>query len=215
MQFQFSAYRVRLQALPKSNCPKRCRAFSLAVLPLLVFLSGCAGAVTPSSAPSGNFGVSGSISPSSNGSGATVALSGPASTSTTASSSGNYSFSGLVNGTYAVTPSRTGYVFTPNVQSFTIDGSDVSGIDFTASPLSTHTVLLTWNASTSLVKGYNVYRSTTDGGPYSKINSTLITLLSYTDSGLATSTTYYYVTTAVNAVGVESAYSNQVSAKIP
>jgi len=184
------------------------------VLPLLLVLSGCAGAVLPGSNSSGNFSVSGNISPSSAGNGTSVALSGPSSASTTANSSGNYSFSGLTNGTYTITPIHSGYTFTPNVQNFSIDGSDVSGINFTAVP-STPTAQLTWQASTSVVTGYNVYRSTTNGGPYLKVNTTLITQLSYTDSGLTASTTYYYVTTAVNAAGVESVYSNQASAKIP
>src|SRR5882672_7348102 len=52
------------------------------------------------------FGVSGTISPAAGGSGASVALSGAMSATTTADSSGNYKFSGLPNGTYTVVPSR-------------------------------------------------------------------------------------------------------------
>jgi fibronectin type 3 domain-containing protein len=64
-------------------------------------------------------------------------------------------------------------------------------------------------------RGYNVCRRTTDGGPYQRINSTLITSLSYTDSSVGSSTTYYYVSTAVDFPGVESEYSNQATAVIP
>ena len=78
-----------------------------------------------------------------------------------------------------------------------------------------HSVQLTWQASTSTVVGYNIYRGTTDGGPYVRINTTLVTPLNYTDSSVASSTIYYYVTTAVDPAGVESEYSNQASAKIP
>jgi fibronectin type 3 domain-containing protein len=53
------------------------------------------------------------------------------------------------------------------------------------------------------------------GGPYSKINSSLVTTLSYTDSTVQSGTTYYYVTTAVDSSGDESVYSNEVSAPIP
>src|SRR5207248_11624397 len=35
-----------------------------------------------------------------------------------------------------------------------------------------HSVDLAWSASTSVVAGYNVYRGSTSGGPYTKINST-------------------------------------------
>jgi hypothetical protein len=78
-----------------------------------------------------------------------------------------------------------------------------------------HSVALTWNASTSTVAGYNVYRSTVSGGVYTKINSSLVSALNYTDSTVQNGTTYYYVTTAVDSSGNESAFSNQTSAAIP
>ncbi len=60
-----------------------------------------------------------------------------------------------------------------------------------------------------------MYHSTTNGGPYVKINTTLVNPLTYTDSSVASSTTYYYVTTAVDPANVESEYSNQATAEIP
>jgi len=39
--------------------------------------------------------------------------------------------------------------------------------------------------------------------------------LSYLDSSVQNGLTYYYVTTAVDSSGIESVYSNEVSAKIP
>jgi len=215
MQFLYRMYGSWGLTLPKWRSLRKCRAFPLVVLPLLALLCGCAGVVSPGSSSLETFRLSGTISPQSAGNGTTVALSGPISASTTGNSSGNYSFSGLANGTYAVTPSRSGYLFSPSVQSVSIDGSDVSGIDFTASQQSTYSVQLTWQASTSNVIGYNVYRSTTNGGPYVKINTTLVSPLTYTDSSVASSMTYYYVATAVDPAGVESEYSNQATAEIP
>jgi hypothetical protein len=78
-----------------------------------------------------------------------------------------------------------------------------------------HSVALSWTASTSTVSGYNVYRATVSGGPYTKINSSLVTVLTYTDSTVQSGTTYYYVTTAVDSSGNESVDSNQVPASIP
>jgi len=78
-----------------------------------------------------------------------------------------------------------------------------------------HSVALTWNASTSTVSGYNVYRGTVSGGPYTKINVSLVAVLNYTDSTVQSGTTYFYVTTAVDSSGSESVYSNEVSAPIP
>ena len=73
-----------------------------------------------------------------------------------------------------------------------------------------------WTASaTSGVVGYNVYRSATNGAGYAKINSSLVTPVSYTDNTVANSTTYYYVTTAVDGSGNESSFSNQAIAVIP
>jgi fibronectin type 3 domain-containing protein len=78
-----------------------------------------------------------------------------------------------------------------------------------------HSVALTWNASTSTVSGYNVYRGTVSGGPYTKINSSLVTILTYSDLTVQSGTTYYYVTTAVDSSANESVYSNGASAPIP
>jgi rhamnogalacturonyl hydrolase YesR len=78
------------------------------------------------------FTISGTISPSPAGSGTTVTLSGAASATTTANSSGNYTFTGLANGSYTVTPSESGYTFTPGSQTVTLNGADLPGINFTA-----------------------------------------------------------------------------------
>jgi hypothetical protein len=184
------------------------------VLAPVVFLCGCSGG---QSAPSTlqTYTISGTLNPAAGGNGATLALSGPASAGTTANSSGNYTFAGLANGTYAITPSHTGYTFSPNTQSVTVNGANVSNVNFTAAQ-QTHSVALSWNASsTSGVTGYNVYRSTVSGAGYIKISSTLGTVFSYTDTTVANGTTYYYVTRAVDASGIESDNSNQASAMVP
>lgn len=55
-----------------------------------------------------------------------VAIDGGALGSTTTNSSGAYSFTGIVNGTnYSITPSKSGFTFTPSVVSGTISGSSV------------------------------------------------------------------------------------------
>ena len=354
------------------------------------------------------FSISGTISPATGGSGATLTLSGAANTTTTADSSGNYTFTGLANGTYTITPSHTGFTFTPSSQSTTVNGANLTGVNFTdnaapvaptittqptsqtvtagqtatftvvaagtaplsyqwqksgvniagataasyttpatttsdsgstftvvvsntagtvtsaaatltvatltlnisptslsfgnittgtssapqtvtitntgnsnvtisqisvsgagysitgggtpvtLSPLRTltltavfsptgtgsvngsisivsnangspasvslsgtgvapvqHSVALTWNASTSTVSGYNVYRSTVSGTGYTKLNSSLVSGLAYTDSSVQNATTYFYVTTAVDSSGNESTYSNEAQAVIP
>ena len=162
------------------------------------------------------FSISGTITPTAGGGGATVTLSGSAAATTTTDSSGNYSFVGLANGTYTVTPSNAGYTFNPVSQSVTVNGANQTGVNFTATPQQSHTVALSWTASTTTtVTGYNVYRSTASGSGYVKINSSLVTALTYADSAVLNGTTYYYVTTAVDSTGAESSYSNQATAVVP
>ena len=78
-----------------------------------------------------------------------------------------------------------------------------------------HTVGLGWTGSTSTVSGYNVYRSSTSGGPYSRLNSSLLPGTTFIDNNVQAGQTYFYVTTAVNSNNVESAYSDQAQATVP
>jgi hypothetical protein len=77
------------------------------------------------------FSISGTISPTAGGSGATVMLAGATTATTTANSSGAYTFIGLASGSYTVTPSNTGYIFTPLSQNVTVSAANVSGVNFT------------------------------------------------------------------------------------
>ena len=86
----------------------------------------------------------------------------------------------------------------------------------TGTPAPQHSVTLSWSPSaSSSVAGYNVYRGGKTGGPYTRVNPSADASMSYTDSTVQAGQTYFYVTTAVGSDGVESSYSNQVSAAIP
>lgn len=78
-----------------------------------------------------------------------------------------------------------------------------------------HSVALSWQPGDQDWVGFNIYRSTVDGGPYTKINSKLAPSPSYTDSSVEGGMTYYYGATEVDAQGQESAYSNIAEATIP
>ncbi len=67
-----------------------------------------------------------------------------------------------------------------------------------------HSVNLSWNPSSSTVAGYNIYRGATSGGPYAKINS-MNADTTFTDTTVQSGQTYFYVTTAVDGSGNESA----------
>ncbi|MGB8128342.1 MAG: hypothetical protein WCG81_00960 [Candidatus Angelobacter sp.] len=80
-----------------------------------------------------------------------------------------------------------------------------------------HSVDIAWDASTSAtLQGYNVYRGTVSGGPYSKIFPTLTaSTLLFTDTTPVSGKQYFYVVTAMDTSGAESAASVQVAVIIP
>src|SRR5205807_4803605 len=75
-----------------------------------------------------------SISGSAGTTGATVTAGSQGATS---DASNNYVISGLANGTYTVTPSKSGCTFSPTSLSVTVAGANVSGNNFTATCSST------------------------------------------------------------------------------
>jgi hypothetical protein len=166
----------------------------------------------PDSGSSG-FMISGKVT----GAPATLTLSGAAGAVTATDASGNYNFTGLANGAYVVAPSRTGYSFSPSTKSVAVNGANVSNINFNATPVAvTHSVTLSWVASSSTgVVGYNVYRSTVSGGPYTKVNGGLVAGTSWIDYNVVAGQTYYYVATSVNSSNTESSFSTGVSANVP
>jgi fibronectin type 3 domain-containing protein len=60
-----------------------------------------------------------------------------------------------------------------------------------------------------------VYRGSLSGGPYTKVNSALISATSFFDADVASGQIYYYVATEVDSTGTESVYSSEVIAAIP
>jgi hypothetical protein len=144
-----------------------------------------------------------------------------------AASGTGYSLSGA-GVPVTLTPSQSlnfSVVFSPAVTG-SLSGSVTISSNATGSPTTvtlsgagavivTHGISLSWNASTSTVSGYNVYRSLTSGSGYTKVNTGLVSSVNYTDATVANTTTYYYVTTAVDANGNESIDSNEAVAVTP
>jgi hypothetical protein len=112
------------------------------------------------------------------------------------------SAAGILNGSVTVTSNAINSTVT-----ISLLGTAVQAVS--------HSATLTLAPNSSNVVGYNVYRSWTSNGPYTKLNSPLVTSTTYTDSTVLASQTYYYVGTSVDSAGNETAYSNQVSATIP
>jgi hypothetical protein len=78
-----------------------------------------------------------------------------------------------------------------------------------------HTVSLSWTGSSSTVSGYNVYRSSTSGGPYTRLNSNLLSGTTFSDNNVQAGQTYFYVATTVDSGNAESGYSNQAHTVVP
>lgn len=129
-------------------------------------------------------------------------------------SGATYTDSGLTNGTtyyYVVAAVNAAGTSGNSAQASAMPTAPVnvpagpSGLSATAGNAQ---VSLTWTASSGATS-YHVKRATTSGGPYTQVGAPTTT--SYTDTGLANGTTYYYVVSALNSAG-ESANSSQVSA---
>jgi hypothetical protein len=136
----------------------------------------------------------------------------------------SYGASGLPAGlsVNTVTGLISGAPTTAGTSSVTLSATNSGGIGnatltLTVSPAASHSVTLSWVASTSQsVAGYNIYRGTASGGPYStKVNSAVINATTFTDTAVLAGQTYYYVGTTMDVSGNESGYSNQATAVIP
>jgi hypothetical protein len=89
------------------------------------------------------------------------------------------------------------------------------GVSFAQSTAHSVALSCTQGSSSSTVTGFNFYRGTVSGGPYTLQNSTPQPSCSYTDTNqLVEGQQYVYVATEVNKAG-ESANSNEVTALIP
>jgi hypothetical protein len=188
--------------------------------------SGTSSSGTLSVAPSAlNFG-SVTIGNTQSQSGSLTASGGSVTLSSTSSSNSAFTLAGLnppltlsagqsVPYTVTFTPTASGAA-SAKISFFTSNANSAMETASGSGAAIQHTVNLWWNASTSSsITGYNVYRGPSPSGPFSRINPAVNTALSYSDSAVQSGTTYYYVTTAVDASGVESSYSNQATAAVP
>jgi len=91
-----------------------------------------------------------------------------------------------------------------------LDPSPAAPTGVSVKAKSSSEIEVSWTASENAT-GYNVYRSASVDGSYSKVNTQLITESKFQNSGLSASTTYYYKVSAVNDAG-ESVLSSVTQA---
>ena len=109
---------------------------------------------------------------------------------------------GSVTGTVTVTSNASN-----SPASISLSGTGVSS--------GSYYVSLNWIASPSTISGYNIYRATVSGGPYTQLNASLLTTTQYQDNNVQLGQTYYYVVNAVDSSGDESQYSNETAVSVP
>ena len=178
--------------------------------------------VTPGSMSFGSV----TIGSSQSQSGSVTASGGSVTVSSVSSSNAAFTLGGLnlpltipsgqsIPFTLTFAPTTTGTA-SANISFFTSASSSTSETASGTGATIQHTVDLSWNASTSTsIVGYNVYRASSAGGTYTKINSSVNPSMTFSDSTVQSGKTYYYVTTAVDLNGAESSFSNQVQAVVP
>jgi hypothetical protein len=81
---------------------------------------------------------------------------------------------------------------------------------FSVADRTSSALALIWEANTAAA-GFNVYRSATSGGHYTKIISAPVTGASFADGGLGPNTTYYYQIAAVDSAGQESPRTSPIA----
>ena len=120
-----------------------------------------------------------------------------------------------VSYTITFTPSATGAASaTLTFSSNASPATTTQTLTGTGTAAPTHSVNLSWNASTSTdISGYNIYRAVYSGscGTFAKVNPLLNTTTLYTDSTVLNGTSYCYAATTVDSSNEESGYSNIVS----
>jgi len=148
---------------------------------------------------------------------ASVALSidGGAYTAAAGTTSWSYSWNttGVSNGNHAITTKATDTSGNTNTTSITVTVSNAATPPSTPTGLAvvgttTSTIALSWNpsvAGTYAISGYKIYRNGSQVGTPASA--------SFTDTGLAASTTYSYTVAAYDTNGNTSAQSGSVNAK--
>lgn len=107
--------------------------------------------------------------------------------------------------------------FSPNFTVISANGTPKpdAAANLIAVPVSERIIQLTWENNTSPTvneTGFEIYRGTTPGGPYTLLTINPADSLSYRDRNLTPNTNYYYLVRAVGATGA-AANSNEAGSK--
>jgi len=101
------------------------------------------------------------------------------------------------------------------VLGFAVAGCGGKAPDSPAVPVQPHSVTLAWDASVSPISGYRVYRATNPNDPPGLLGVTPAGTTQYVDTTVEAGHTYFYVVTAFDSAGMESDFSNKITATVP
>ncbi len=125
--------------------------------------------------------------------------------------------SGSNDGTITASVNTETATLGSNSATITVMGGGITrtiNIALTLNPQASSSITLTWNANTEKdLAGYKVYRATSSGAYGAPIAAIPSNTTSYTATGLPKAT-YFFVITAYDIAGNESAYSNEVSTSV-
>ncbi len=163
--------------------------------------------------------ISGTVS---SGGSATINLSGSANRSTTANSAGNYSFTGLANGTYGVSASKAGGTITPSSRSVSVNGANVTGVNFAYTATQTTYMIsgtvASGSGATVTLSGTPNRTATADGaGKYSftGVSNGTYTVSPSKASMMFTPSARTVTVNGSNQTGVDFAVQQQSNGKAP
>jgi hypothetical protein len=126
--------------------------------------------------------------------------------------------SGSRNGTITASVNTAMAIQGNNSTTITVKSGSITktiNVTLAMNPPSSSSVTLTWNANTEKdLAGYRVYRATSSGTYGAPIATIQGNTARYIATGLQFGTTYFFVVTAFDIAGNESAYSNEVSKSI-
>ncbi|MBN8214320.1 MAG: PKD domain-containing protein [Xanthomonadales bacterium] len=141
------------------------------------------------------------------------------SNSTNTDASGAYTLSGVANGTYTLTPSRSGFTFSPATRSVTVNDANVTGQNFTGTPPANVPPVANFTFTTSALTANFTDTSTDSDGTIASRS------WNFGDGTTSTATnpsktyaaggTYTVTLTVTDNVGASSSKSSAVTVVVP
>jgi PKD repeat protein len=141
------------------------------------------------------------------------------SNSTNTDASGAYTLSGVTNGTYTLTPSRSGFTFSPAIRSVTVNDANVTGQNFTGTPPANVPPVANFTFTTSALTANFTDTSTDSDGTIASrswnFGDGTTSTATNPSKTYAAAGTYTVTLTVTDNVGASSSKSSAVTVVVP